>query len=64
MASAYGLYAMGVSDAIVYGLFVVGIIVVLAMMSYLVVQGRKTWSAWFWMFQDDSDLLMGRKKND
>jgi len=65
VASAYGLYAMGVADAIVYVLLAVGVIIVLAMMSYLVVQGRRTWRAWFWMFHlDDEDLLMGRKKDE
>ncbi len=63
VASAYGLYAMGVSDAIVLGLFAVGFTIVLAMMFYLVVQGRKTWPAWFWWLHlDDRDLIMGKKK--
>lgn len=65
VASAYGLYAMGVSVAIVYSLFAVGVIFVLAMLSYLVVQGRKTSRAWFWILHlDDEDLLMGRNKDE
>ena len=63
VASAYGLYVMGVSDPIVIGFFAVGFIIVLAMMFYLAVQGRRTWRAWFWWLHlDDNDLIMGRKK--
>jgi hypothetical protein len=64
IASTYGLLEGGVADSVAFIPFVVGVVIVLAIMAYLVVQGRRTWSAWFWMFQDDSDLLMGRKKND
>lgn len=65
VASAYRLLETGVSDAVVLVPFAVGVVIVLAIMAYLVIGGLKTWPAWFWVFHlDDSDLLMGRKKND
>jgi hypothetical protein len=64
IASTYGLHKLGVSDQVALIPFVVGVFIVLALMAYLVVQGRRTWSAWFWVFHlDDPDLIMGRKKN-
>jgi membrane protein YdbS with pleckstrin-like domain len=65
VASTYGLKEMGVSDAVAFVPFAAGVVIVLATMAYLVVQGRRTWRAWFWMFHlDDEDLLMGRKKDE
>lgn len=63
IASAYGLRRMGVSEAAAYVPFVVGVIIIVAVMAYLAVQGRRTWRAWFWWLHlDDRDLIMGRKK--
>jgi len=65
MASAYGLLRIGVSNTTAFVPFGVGVIMIVAAMAYLAVQGRKTWRAWFWPFHlDDTDLLMGRKKED
>jgi membrane protein YdbS with pleckstrin-like domain len=65
IASTYGLLEIGVSDAVILVPFAVGVVIVLAIIAYLVIEGRKTWPAWFWVFHlDDSALLMGRKKND
>jgi hypothetical protein len=65
VASTYVLHEVGVVDIPAFIPFVVGAVIVLAIIAYLVIEGRKTWPAWFWVFHlDDSDLLMGRKKND
>jgi len=65
IASTYGLHEVGVTDPTAFIPFGVGVVIVLAIMAYLVVQGRRTWAAWFWPYHlDDSDLIMGRKKND
>lgn len=65
MASAYGLREIGVSVSLALVIFSIGALMTVAIMFYLICEGRKTWPAWFWIFHlDDSDLIMGRKKDD
>jgi hypothetical protein len=65
VASTYVLHEVGIDDTLAFAPFVAGVVIILAIMAYLAIEGRKTWPAYFWFFHlDDSDLLMGRKKND
>jgi hypothetical protein len=41
----------------------VGAGITISGMTYLVIQGRRSWKAWFWyLYPDDDELLLGRKK--
>jgi len=65
MTSTFGLQWLGVAGVESFIPFGVGIAIVVTIMTYLAIEGRKTWSAYFWPFHlDDADLIMGRKKND
>jgi hypothetical protein len=65
VTSTYVLHEVGVAEPLAFVPFGVGVVIFLAIMAYLAIEGRKSWPAYFWFFHlDDSDLLMGRKKND
>ena len=65
IAATYGLLEVGVAKPVAFIPFAAGVVIILAIMAYLVVEGHRTWPAWFWVFHlDDLDLLMGRKRND
>jgi len=63
MASAYGLHLTGSTHEVVLKVFTLGAGIVVTMLAFLIVLGRRSWQAFFWIFHtDDNDLIMGRKK--
>jgi len=51
------------SNSFELALVLVGAGIMISGMTYLVIQGRRSWRAWFWyLYPDDDELLLGRKE--
>ena len=63
MVSGFLLLGDRASSPVALALVLVGVGIVISGMAYLVIQGRRSWRAWFWLLHlDDDELLLGRKK--
>jgi len=63
MVSGYLLVGDHASSPVTLAFVLVGAGIMISGMACLVIQGRRSWRAWFWFLHlDDDELLMGRKK--
>lgn len=63
MASGFLLLGHYSSNSVALAFVLVGVGILTSGMAYLVIQGRRSWRAWFWYLHlDDDELLLGRKK--
>jgi hypothetical protein len=63
MVSGYLLQGDDASNSVALALVLVGAGIMVSGMAYLVIQGRRSWRAWFWyLYPEDDELLLGRKK--
>jgi hypothetical protein len=63
MVSGYLLHGDHASSPVTLAFVLVGEGIMISGMAYLVIQGRRSWRAWFWFLHlDDDELLLGRKK--
>ena len=63
MVSGYLLIGDHASSLVTLSFVLVGAGIMISGMAYLVIQGRRSWRAWFWFLHlDDDELLLGRKK--
>lgn len=63
MVSGYLLLGHHASSSVALAFVLVGAGVMISGMTYLAIQGRSSWKAWFWyLYPPDDEVLLGRKK--